>query len=79
MKIDRRILTVTLLAASMLVANQASAQHVYTMFGRIISSRGALLEIPMIGEQVGNCDHFAKGHTRDPAAARSRSWAPACC
>jgi hypothetical protein len=68
MRSIRGILVVSLFAVPMLVANQASAQQVYSMFGRIISTRGSFIKIPIVGEAFDNCANFRKGHTRDPAA-----------
>jgi hypothetical protein len=68
MRSVRGILVAALFAVPMLVANEASAQQVYSMFGRIISTRGSFIKIPVVGEVFNNCGNFKRGHDRNSVA-----------
>lgn len=59
-----RTLIAPLIALAMLVASPAMAQQVYSMYGRLISTRGEFIKIPVIGQNQGNCNFFERGWTR---------------
>lgn len=59
-----RTLIAPLTALAMLVASPAMAQQVYSMHGRLISTRGQNIKIPVIGQNQGNCNFFQRGWTR---------------
>lgn len=66
---NARTWIVSMTALAMLVASQATAQQVYSMYGRLISTRGENIKIPVIGQNQGNCNFFQRGWTRTTTAA----------
>ena len=59
-----RTVIAPLTVLAMLVASPAMAQQVYSMYGRLISTRGEFIKIPVIGQNQGNCNFFERGWTR---------------
>lgn len=64
---NARTLITSLIALAMLVASPATAQQVYSMYGRLLSTRGENIKIPVIGQNQGNCNFFQRGWTRTSA------------
>ena len=67
-----RTLVAPLIALAMLVASPAMAQQVYSMYGRLISTRGEFIKIPVIGQNQGNCNNFDTG--LDPPDRHGRGY-----
>jgi MYXO-CTERM domain-containing protein len=59
-----------LVAVPMLVASEANAQQVYSMFGRLISTRGEFIKIP-VANGAGNCNNLKAGFYRDLAGPKA--------